>query len=107
MPRFIAIAASRTCAPSCRSRSTWRSSATESSTSAGPGLLQVTDPLREGAGAEQRPRTSQRSAVTTPLVSQGAMSSSAAPKTATSRLPPQLVACTKLLNGGGVAADTG
>src|SRR5450755_4788827 len=48
-----------------------------------------------------------RSTATAALVSHGALSSRNAPKIATSRLPPQSLACTKLLNGAGVMAATG
>ena len=55
MPRLMASAASRTWAPSCRSRSTRRSSAAESSTASARALLQLADPLVEPARAEQGP----------------------------------------------------
>ena len=86
MPRFMASVASRICAPSCRSRSSRRSRAAESST-ASARLSSRSWTRCASRPGPSRPRISRPSAAMTALVTHGAASSIAAPAAAAANVP--------------------
>ena len=77
-PSFMATATIWACAPSCRSRSIRRSRAAESSTALGPGLLQLTHPVRQRR-AEQPGDQLRVRGVASPQPTTGNTDSAAAP----------------------------
>jgi len=85
MPRFIATAASLTWAPSCRSRSRWRSATAVASTAIA--LVRSSSLTRLGPSRE---RISQASIMMIPRASHTPTSTHTAPTSAAIRVPGQL-----------------
>ena len=106
MPRFMASAASRICAPSCRSRSTRRSAAAESSTASA--RVRSSSLTRSAMLlGPSRPRTSRASAALIPRASHAAATTHAAPARAAGKAPSQLPTRIFPPNGTGTTATRG
>src|SRR5215472_5443898 len=103
MPRFMASVASRTCAPSCRSRSSRRSIAAESSTARALACSRSATRWASLPGPSM-PRMNQRSAVLAPLANHGLARIMATPAAKTANVPGN-VATHSVPNG--VSAPTG